>query len=362
MSAAAPPARILSISGDPATVALSARVLAVLERRTGQPVSALFHLIVGEGAGAALALLLGLAQPTSDQPSRRPVSAEAAAPLLTDGLRRPRRAPLGLTFGLGEGAAPSLTTATSPLAQAELSAAVTDLAVPVFDTAQARPFLFRSWKAQGLYPRAGEGRGRHDFRGHDILRAALRHPATGPAAVQARSRLGFAVAGGGALARDPVSLASLLGRQLYQRAGSLLILSLNFAAPAPAPVPAPAPASLSTRARRFRADNAALWDRQGQSALNQLTARGMAERLITLELPGQAANRYSQRDGGEAALDAALQAVLMAEETNGFRDLCHEFARRSAVGHTALRTPMWLPTAPSGDQSRPRPTPGQAGI
>ena len=55
-SAAAPPARILSISGDPATVALSARVLAVLEQRTGQPVSALFHLIVGEGAGAALAL------------------------------------------------------------------------------------------------------------------------------------------------------------------------------------------------------------------------------------------------------------------------------------------------------------------
>ena len=54
-SAAAPPARILSISGDPATVALSARVLAVLEQRTGQPVSALFHLIVGEGAGAALA-------------------------------------------------------------------------------------------------------------------------------------------------------------------------------------------------------------------------------------------------------------------------------------------------------------------
>ena len=152
-------------------------------------------------------------------------------PLLAEGLRRPRRAPLGFSFGLGEAAEPSLTTPTSSLAQADLSAAVTDIAVPVFDTAQARPFLFRSWKAQGLYPRAGEGRGRHDFRGHDILRAALRHPASGPAAVQARSRLGFEVAGGGALARDPVSLASLLGRQLYQRAGSMLILSLNFATP-----------------------------------------------------------------------------------------------------------------------------------
>ena len=347
-SATAPPARILSISGDPATVALSARVLAVLEQRTGQRVSALFHLIVGEGAGAALALLLALAQPTSDQESRCPVSAEAAAPLLTDGLRRPHRAPLGFTFGLGETAEPFLTTATSLLAQAELSAAVTDLAVPVFDTAQARPFLFRSWKAQGLYPRAGEGRGRHDFRGHDILRAALRHPASGPAAVQARSRLGFEVAGGGALARDPVSLASLLGRQLYQRAGSLLILSLNFAAPAPAP----------SRARPGHADNAALWDRQGQSALNQLTARGMAERLITLELPRQPANRFSQRSGDKAALDAVLQA----EESHGFRGLCEEFARRSAVGHTTLRTPMWLPTAPSDALGRPASASGQSRI
>ena len=355
MSAAAPPARILSISGDPATVALSARVLAVLEQRTGQPVSALFHLIVGEGAGAALALLLGLAQPTPDQRPPRPVSAEAAAPLLADGLHRPRRAPLGFSFGLGEAAEPSLTAATSPLALAELSAAVTDLAVPVFDTAQARPFLFRSWKAQGLYPRAGEARGRNDFRGHDILRAALRHPATGPAAVQARSRLGFEVAGGGALARDPVSLASLLGRQLYQRAGSLLILSLNFAAPAPT-------RARPDRAQSFRADNAALWDRQGQSALNQLTARGMAERLITLELPPQPGTRYSQRGGGEAALDAALQAVLKAEEANGFRNLCQEFARRSAVGHTALRTPMWLPTAPSDPLSRPASASGQARI
>ncbi|MEC8564966.1 MAG: ATP-grasp domain-containing protein, partial [Pseudomonadota bacterium] len=69
-----------------ATVALSARVLAVLEQRTGQPVSALFHLIVGEGAGAALALLIGLAQPKPDQRLPRPVSAEAAAPVLADGL------------------------------------------------------------------------------------------------------------------------------------------------------------------------------------------------------------------------------------------------------------------------------------
>jgi len=356
MSAAAPPARILSISGDPATVALSARVLAVLEQRTGQPVSALFHLIVGEGAGAALALLLGLAHPKPDQKPRRPVSAEAAAPLLAAGLRRPPRAPLGFRLGLGKAAELSLTAATSPLAQVDLSAAVTDLAVPVFDTVQARPFLFRSWKAQGLYPRTGEGRGRHDFRGHDILRAALRHPASGPAAVQARSRLGFEVAGGGALARDPVSLASLLGRQLYQRAGSLLILSLNFAAPAPASAFAP------TRARPNRADNAASWDRQGQSALNQLTARGMAERLITLELPRQPANRCSHRGGNEAAPDAALQAVLQAEESHGFSDLCQEFAQRSAVGHTTLRTPMWLPTAPSAPLSRPASASGQSRI
>ena len=159
MSAAAPPARILSISGDPATVALSARVLAVLEERTGQPVNALFHLIVGEGAGAALALLLGLAHSAQDQQPPRPASAEAAVPMLAAGLRRRRHGWLGLGLGLGwdlgrglgEASEPALTTPTSPLAQVDLSTAVTDIAVPVFDTAQARPFLFRSWKAQGLY-------------------------------------------------------------------------------------------------------------------------------------------------------------------------------------------------------------------
>ena len=88
----------------------------------------------------------------------------------------------------------------------------------------------------------------------------------------------------------------------------------------------------------------------------------MAERLITLELPRQPANRYSQRSGDKAALDAALQAVLQAEESHGFRDLCEEFARRSAVGHTALRTPMWLPTAPSDALGRPASASGQSRI
>jgi len=84
----------------------------------------------------------------------------------------------------------------------------------------------------------------------------------------------------------------------------------------------------------------------------------MAERLITLELPRQPANRYSQRSGDKAALDAVLQA----EESHGFRGLCEEFARRSAVGHTTLRTPMWLPTAPSDALGRPASASGQSRI
>lgn len=121
-------------------------------------------------------------------------------------------------------------------------------------------------------------------------------------------------------------------------------------------------ASLHARARPYRADNAAVWDRQGHSALNQLTARGMAERLITLELPAQPANRYRQRGGGEAGLDAALQAVLSAQESSSFRGLCHEFVARSAIGHTALRTPMRLLPVPKADLSRPAGALGQARI
>ena len=47
-------ARVLSISGDGARTAIAAHVLAELERRTGQPVHKLFHMIVGEGAGRCL--------------------------------------------------------------------------------------------------------------------------------------------------------------------------------------------------------------------------------------------------------------------------------------------------------------------
>ena len=130
----------------------------------------------------------------------------------------------------------------------------------------------------------------------------------------------------------------------------------------PAATPVPVPASAATRARPYRADNAAVWDRQGHSVLNQLTARGMAQRLITLELPAQPANRYRQRGGSETNLDAALQAVLSTEESCGFRGLCHEFAARPAVGHTALRTPMRLLPVPNGDLGRPAGTLGRARI
>lgn len=338
---AAPTARILSIAGDPASVGLSAHVLAVLEQRTGQPVSALFHLIVGEGAGAALGLLLGLGLD-----HHRPMKARDIGGLLTRGLHRPRRRWLGL----GSWAAPSLTSPKSPLAQADLSAAVTDLAVPVFDMAHGQPFLFRSWKAQGLYPQAGEGRGRYDFRGHDILRAALCHPGQGAAAIRARSRLNFAVAGSGTLARDPVSLASLLARQLYQRAGDVLVVSLNFTAHVPALDRSRR--SASRRAAASSAPAALDWAHAGQAALSQLTARGMAERLIALRVPALPANRHNLRSGGEAGFDAALQALLDEEETNGFRGLCREFTAQPAVGHTVLRTPMPLLPASSGDRRR----------
>ena len=53
-------ARVLSISGDGVRTAVAAHVLAELEHRTGQPVHKLFHLIVGEGAGAVLAMLMAL--------------------------------------------------------------------------------------------------------------------------------------------------------------------------------------------------------------------------------------------------------------------------------------------------------------
>ena len=76
-------ARVLSISGDGARTAIAAHVLAELERRTGQPVHKLFHMIVGEGAGAVLAMLLAL---RSVGGRVLPLGAEAAAIAIEESL------------------------------------------------------------------------------------------------------------------------------------------------------------------------------------------------------------------------------------------------------------------------------------
>ena len=83
-------ARVLSISGDGVRTAVAAHVLAELEHRTGQPVHKLFHLIVGEGSGAVLAMLMAL---RSVGGRVLPLGAEAAAITIEEGLpafRAPR--------------------------------------------------------------------------------------------------------------------------------------------------------------------------------------------------------------------------------------------------------------------------------
>ena len=166
-------ARVLSISGDGARTAVAAHVLAELERRTGQPVHKLFHMIVGEGAGA-------VSGHAPDGPAQRGRAglcrwgAEAAAIAIEEGLPAFRSAQTGRWCDTDGGTRVwaarrkdqarcgtilSLTGEDGLLGGADLSSALTDLAVPVFDTANVRPFLFRSWKAAGDVPARWRGIG-----------------------------------------------------------------------------------------------------------------------------------------------------------------------------------------------------------
>ena len=329
-------ARVLSISGDGARTAVAAHVLAELERRTGQPVHKLFHMIVGEGAGAVLAMLLTM---RSVGGRVLPLGAEAAAIAIEESLpafqpqtsrwasfsarmmgRAPQAKPLGTS---------SLTGEDGLLGGADLSSALTDLAVPVFDTANVRPFLFRSWKAQGMYLRDGEGSGRFEFRGSDIAAAALRHPLNRreDASVQARSRAEFRLCGGGALAPDPVSLAALQARQLYRRANVIQTISLSF----------------SGRSQKESVD----WTEAGHRVLSQITAKGIAEQVLTLSLPVDQGATFVAPQMMQRQMRLLAQGFLEGEETNGFSALVKEYTNVRALPHTALRTPQTVRTAPS---------------
>lgn len=320
-------ARVLSIPGDGHRTAVAAHVLAALEQRTGQPLHKLFHLIVGEGAGAVLALLMTLRSPTRQGV---PLDATAAAIALEEGLARRAAASSWWTrmqdrLWRGYPVAPeeplSLTAPEGLLGGSDLSTALTDLAVPVYDTGNHRPYLFRSWKAQGLYLGPGEAPGRFDFRGHDIAAAALSHPAEAPTALRAASKLEFRLAGGGTLAPDPVSIASLQARQLYRRADVIQTLSLRLGGTRP-----PGPAYN--------------WQDAGARALSQITARGIAEQVLTLSLSAPDRLHLLPALEAQKLTRQCVDAFLAAEESNGFSALVEEYSANKALPHTALRTPQ----------------------
>ena len=328
-------ARVLSIAGDGARTAVAAHVLAELEWRTGQPVHRLFHLIVGEGAGAVLAMLLTLRGAGGRV---LPLDAEAAGIAIEESLPdfNPPRSWLSqvLTRLTSEPvdrrarANLSLTGAEGLLGAANLSSALTDLAIPAFDTANIRPFLFRSWKAQGLYLSDQEGSGRFDFRGSDIAAAALRHPLEvgHNGSIQARSRAEFRLSGGGALAPDPVSLAALQARQLYRRANVIQTVSLSFGSLTPV-------------------KGAPDWAQAGQRALSQIIARGMAEQVLSLNLPTQDAEGPVPTHVLQRQMRTLARRFLQDGERHGFSALTEEYSNHPKLPHTAIRTPQSLAPA-----------------
>ena len=156
------------------------------------------------------------------------------------------------------------------------------------------------------------------------------------ARVQARSRAEFRLSGGGALAPDPVSLAALQARQLYRRANVIQTVSLSF----------------SGRSQKGSVD----WTDAGYRVLSQITARGIAEQVLTLSLPADKAGAYVASQMMQRQMRLLAQTFLAEEESNGFSALATEYEGNRPLPHTALRTPQTMKAASKGRFSALVPT------
>ena len=144
------------------------------------------------------------------------------------------------------------------------------------------------------------------------------------------------LSGGGALAPDPVSLAALQARQLYRRANVIQTVSLSF----------------SGRSQKGSVD----WTDAGHRVLSQITARGIAEQVLTLSLPADKAGAYVAPQMMQRQMRLLAQTFLAEEESNGFSALATEYEGNRPLPHTALRTPQTMKAAFKGRFSALVPT------
>jgi patatin-like phospholipase/acyl hydrolase len=216
--------KILSIDGGGIRGIIPATILAVIERKTGRPVSSLFDLIAGTSTGGMLSLLL-----TKPAAGRVPAyTAQDAIDLYAkEGPRIFSRSFWHRLFALdnfSEEKYPS-TGIESVLAEyfgsARLRDALTDVLVTSYEIERSFPFFFKSSVA-----RTKED---HDFPMKDVARATSAAPTYfEPLKLSAGNTSDYyTLVDGGVFANNPSACALVEARTTYPEANQFLVVSLG---------------------------------------------------------------------------------------------------------------------------------------
>ncbi|TVR98211.1 MAG: patatin [Rhodospirillales bacterium] len=227
-------ARILSLDGGGIRGIIPALVLAEIERRTGKPISDLFHLVAGTSTGGILAA--GLSLPHGGGPV---FAATDLVALYRDRGREIFHRSLWKGFtSLGGMTDEKYSHANlerilrETLGNALLSSVRTDIMVTAYDLERRNPHFFKSWKAQGREldkettpPERARDR---DFFLRDICRATSAAPTYfEPALIRSGSRERYALVDGGVFANNPAMCAYVSAKRIFPAADRYVIVSLG---------------------------------------------------------------------------------------------------------------------------------------
>jgi patatin-like phospholipase/acyl hydrolase len=217
------PARILSIDGGGIRGIIPAQVLAEIEEQTGKPTAELFDLIAGTSTGAIIALALT----TPDADGKPMWAAKDLVNLYErEGPNIFRRNIFRRLF-TGSGVLASKYSARNLegaldhyLGETQLSEALCDVLIPVYDTENRKAFFFRSDRARTNPDK--------DFPMHEVARAATAAPTYFPAAEieNPTTRRRFTLVDGGVFANNP-AMCAWADAESMELGHDVLLLSLG---------------------------------------------------------------------------------------------------------------------------------------
>jgi len=213
---------ILSIDGGGIRGIIPARILELIEARTGEPIASLFDVIAGTSTGGILAL--GLTKPNGARTGPALSASELVKLYEDEGKPIFNRSAWHVIEALGqlngpkydgEGARVALT---KYLSGARLKEARTRVLVTAYEIQIRKPFFFKSWLAE-TDPAS-------DFDTVDVARATSAAPTFFPPVQVVSAGHAFAFIDGGVFANNP-TMCAVADAWKYWPGDDLLVVSLG---------------------------------------------------------------------------------------------------------------------------------------